>query len=306
MVAMYDPPREEVKKIIEICHTAHINVIMITGDHPLTARAIGTYLNICNANDEVLTGHDLELLTFHELKEKVKTVKIFARVSPSDKINIVKALKANGKVVAMTGDGVNDSPSLKLADVGVAMGITGTDVAKDAANIILLDDNFSTIAVAIKEGRRIFSNIQKVIAFLVAGNIAEILIILVATLFTNQFHPLPLTAILILFVNLLTDTIPGIALGLDRASPNIMTYRPVGNKQFFNRRTIFNMLYYGALLALIVLGIYLIGKYSLHIEDPKVLVALSFATVSITEMGLILCFKSSTISIFSPRLKYNP
>jgi Ca2+-transporting ATPase len=185
LVAMYDPPREEVKETIARCHKAGINVIMVTGDHPATALSVACYVGICKEGAKVVDGAELTKMRFKDLCKAVKEVNVFARVSPTDKINIVKALKHNNQIVAMTGDGVNDSPSLKMADVGVAMGITGTDVAKDAADMILLDDDFNTIESAIKEGRRIYNNIQKLIAFLVSGNVAEILIILIGTLITG-------------------------------------------------------------------------------------------------------------------------
>jgi Ca2+-transporting ATPase len=303
---MFDPPREEVKETIAKCHRAGIRVIMITGDHPSTARAVAEYVGICQPKEKVLDGSHLAKLKFNQLCNEVKTVNVFARVSPTDKINIVKALQHNGQVVSMTGDGVNDSPSLKMADVGVAMGITGTDVAKDAADMILLDDDFNTIEKAIEEGRRIYNNIQKVIAFLVSGNVAEILIILVAAIFTDVFNPTPLTAILILFVNLLTDTIPGIALGLDKASPNLMEYPPIGKKDFLNKKSIFQIIYYGVILAVIALGAFVLGKYAINFGSDEHLIAFTFATLSFTEMALIFCFKSSSISIFSRHLKYNP
>ena len=177
---MIDPPRKEVIKAVETCHEAGIRVIMITGDHKITAMAIAKELHIFREGNTVISGQELAEMTDEQLDEAVKNCVVFARVSPSDKLRIIQSLRRTGEVAAMTGDGVNDSPALKEADIGVAMGITGTDVAKDAADMILLDDNFTTIEHAIREGRRVYRNIQKVIQFLVAGNIAEILIILLA------------------------------------------------------------------------------------------------------------------------------
>jgi Ca2+-transporting ATPase len=183
--SMYDPPRDEVRAVIEKCNNAGVRIIMITGDHPKTALAIATYLKIAQKGERVISGKELLTMNFDDLMVAVKDCHVFARVSPTDKINIVKALKANNDVVAMTGDGVNDAPSLKMADIGIAMGINGTDVAKDAANLILLDDNFTTIGKAVEEGRRIYTNLQKVIMFLVTGNISEIFIILLFSMMIN-------------------------------------------------------------------------------------------------------------------------
>lgn len=180
---MIDPPREEVAESIQTCRDAGIRTIMITGDHKITALAIAKKLNIYQNGDLAISGSELDQMSDQQLDEAVKRATVFARVSPADKLRIIQSLKRNGEVTTMTGDGVNDSPALKAADIGVAMGITGTDVAKDVADMILLDDSFTTIAYAIKEGRRVYRNIQKVIQFLLVGNIAEITTLFVATLF---------------------------------------------------------------------------------------------------------------------------
>jgi len=223
MMCMIDPPRDEVKVSIEQCHRAGINVKMITGDHKITASAIAASLNIMSLGDEVLDGNDLNNLSDNELREKVKTVNVFARVSPEHKVRIVTAIKENNNIVAMTGDGVNDAPSLKKADIGIAMGITGTDVSKEAADMILTDDNFVSITGAVEQGRTIYGNIRKVTGYLLACNIGEILIILLGIVFGL---PIPLVATQLLFVNLLTDAFPAFALGMEGKEPGVMDKKP--------------------------------------------------------------------------------
>ena len=223
-VGMIDPPRNEVIGAVETCHTAGIQVIMITGDHKITATAIAKQLHIYQEGNIVITGQELDEMTDDELDAAVKKTTVFARVSPSDKMRIIRSLKRNGEIAAMTGDGVNDSPALKEADIGVAMGITGTDVAKDAADMILMDDNFTTIEYAVREGRRVYRNIQKVIQFLVAGNIAEILTLFLAVCFNWAD---PILAVHILLINLATDSLPAIALGVDPSDSNVMKTKPV-------------------------------------------------------------------------------
>ena len=219
IAGMIDPPRKEAHEAIKLCHTAGIRVIMITGDHKLTAIAIAKDLGIYKDGDLAIDGTELQKMTMEELEQRIPKTSVFARVSPEDKLKIVTALQKNGEIVSMTGDGVNDSPALKTADIGVAMGKVGTDVAKDAADMILLDDNFATITTAIREGRRVYRNIEKVIQFLLAGNIAEVLVIFIATVLNLET---PLLAVHILFVNLVTDTFPSLALGIDPENPNSM------------------------------------------------------------------------------------
>ncbi|HKL43750.1 MAG TPA: calcium-translocating P-type ATPase, PMCA-type [Candidatus Absconditabacterales bacterium] len=218
--AMIDPPRKEVKDAIVQCKKAGIKVVMITGDNIVTAKAIASELGI---SGEAMEGISLEKLNDSEIENLVKSVGVFARVSPRHKQKIVKALKKHGHVVAMTGDGVNDAPALKYADIGLAMGITGTDVTKEAGDMILLDDNFATIVKAIEEGRGIYDNIKKFVSYLLSTNFAEILIIFISVLIGL---PVPLIAIQILWINLVTDGFPALALGVDPANPNIMSKRP--------------------------------------------------------------------------------
>ncbi|GAA0227234.1 cation-translocating P-type ATPase [Metaclostridioides mangenotii] len=255
-VGMIDPPRKEVAQSVKTCRKAGIRTIMITGDHKDTAIAIAKELEILNEGDTVISGEELDSMTDDELDKAVKTTTVFARVSPADKLNIIQSLKRTGEVAAMTGDGVNDSPALKSADIGVSMGITGTDVAKDASDMILLDDSFTTIAYAIKEGRRVYRNIQKVIQFLLAGNIAEITTLFVATILNWDA---PLLAVHILWVNLATATLPALALGVDPASKNIMKHKPVKSGTLFEKDLISRVVTQGVFVAILTIAAFWIG-----------------------------------------------
>ena len=256
VTGMIDPPRKEVADSVRTCRQAGIRTIMITGDHKVTALAIAKELDIYREGNTVISGEELDTMTDDELDDAVKTTTVFARVSPADKLRIIQSLKRTGEVAAMTGDGVNDSPALKAADIGVAMGITGTDVAKDAADMILLDDSFTTIAYAIKEGRRVYRNIQKVIQFLLVGNIAEILTLFVATLFNWEA---PLLAVHILWVNLATATLPALALGVDPASKNIMKHKPVKSGTLFEKDLVRRVITQGIFVAAMTTCAYWIG-----------------------------------------------
>ena len=256
VTGMIDPPRKEVADSVRTCRQAGIRTIMITGDHKVTALAIAKELDIYREGNTVISGEELDTMTDDKLDDAVKTTTVFARVSPADKLRIIQSLKRTGEVAAMTGDGVNDSPALKAADIGVAMGITGTDVAKDAADMILLDDSFTTIAYAIKEGRRVYRNIQKVIQFLLVGNIAEILTLFVATLFNWDA---PLLAVHILWVNLATATLPALALGVDPASKNIMKHKPVKSGTLFEKDLVRRVITQGIFVAAMTTCAYWIG-----------------------------------------------
>lgn len=223
VIGMIDPPRPEAKQAIEKCKSAGIDVVMITGDHPLTARAIASELGISSTEDPIVTGADLESMTVTELMSRVKEARVFARVSPEHKLRIVEALQSNGHIVAMTGDGVNDAPALKKADIGVAMG-TGTDVAKEAADMILTDDNFATIVNAVEEGRTVYDNLRRFVMYSIAGNIAKVITVAVAPLIALRAM---LTPIQILFSNLLTDGLIGLGLGVEREEGDVMKRPPI-------------------------------------------------------------------------------
>ncbi len=292
IMGIIDPPREEVKHAIKTCHEAGIRVIMITGDHKLTARAIAKDLGIYKKGDLVVDGETLSKMSDLKLRNTIKDISVFARVTPQDKLRIVNALKKNKEIVAMTGDGVNDAPALKKADIGVAMGITGTDVAKDAAAMILLDDNFTTIEAAVKEGRRVYRNIQKVIQYLLAGNIAEVLTIFVSMLFNL---PSPLLAVHILFINLVTDTLPSLALGIDPASPNVMKHKPVKEGSLFESGLVFRIGFYGVFLAIITLVAYFIGSN----DSYDIGMTMAFTVLCLSQIFHSLNQSSSITSLFS-------
>ena len=257
IVGMIDPPREEVKASISKAQKAGIKVVMITGDHKNTAVAIAKELNIAKSIEESITGPEIDKLDEKEFFENIEKYSVFARVSPEHKGNIVSALKAKGNIVSMTGDGVNDAPSLKRADIGVAMGITGTDVSKGAADMILLDDNFTTIVEAVKEGRNIYNNIKKTIMFLLSCNLGEVISIFVATLFA---FPTPLVATQLLWINLVTDTLPAISLGLDPGNDDVMNEnpRPV-SESFFAKGAGLRAIIGGTLIGVFTLLAFIIG-----------------------------------------------
>ena len=255
LVGMIDPPRPECKNAVDIFKNAGITTIMITGDHKTTALAIAKKLGITDENGEALSGEEIDALSPEELQEKVKTVHVFARVSPENKVQIVTAVRANGNIAAMTGDGVNDAPSLKTADIGIAMGITGTDVAKGAADMVLTDDNFASIEKAVEEGRGIYTNIKKTVLFLLSTNIAEVLAmfaVVIMSLFLIDYNlPTPLLAIHILWVNLITDSLPAVALGADEKESGIMDDKPRNPKEsLFSRGGYFITFGYGLLITI--------------------------------------------------------
>lgn len=223
IVGMIDPPRKEAKASIAKAKGAGITPVMITGDYPHTAFAIARELGIAVSLEEVITGQEIDALSPEEFTKRIRQYRVFARVSPEHKVRIVRALRAQGSVVSMTGDGVNDAPSLNAADIGVAMGITGTDVAKGAADIILTDDNFTTIVVAVEEGRNIYTNIKKSILFLLSCNLGEVVAMFFVLLIGWQS---PLLAIQLLWINLITDSLPAIALGMDGGDPQAMKEKP--------------------------------------------------------------------------------
>lgn len=257
MLGMIDPPRIEVKSAVEKCKIAGIKPVMITGDHKITAEAIANQLSIMSAENKIFTGIEVEKMSDNELLCNIGQAAVFARVSPEHKVRIVKAFQQSGNIVAMTGDGVNDAPALKLADIGCAMGITGTDVSKEAADIVLTDDNFATIVAAVEEGRRIYNNIVKAIRFMLSTNIGEIVVLFIAVL-ANWVSPL--LPIHILWINLVTDSLPALALSVDHAAPDIMQHKPINAKKgIMTKDFSLNILWQGTMIGVLSLIAFLIG-----------------------------------------------
>jgi Ca2+-transporting ATPase len=308
LVGMIDPPRPEVKAAIETCRAAGIRPVMITGDHPLTAQYVARELGL-DADGRTLTGQDLAALSVPELEAKVDDVSIYARVSPEHKLNIVQALQDRGQVVAMTGDGVNDAPALKKADIGVAMGLTGTDVAKEAADMVLQDDNFATIVAAVEEGRIIYDNIRKFIKYLLATNSGELWLMLVAPLLG---FPIPLIPLQILWMNLVTDGLPAVALGFEPAERDIMRRRPFkATENFFAHGLGVHVLWVGLLMALLCIiggacswfGPLLPGQTA---EDhERYFRTVTFTIVTLTQMAHVLAIRSGRTSLFRAGLLSN-
>jgi Ca2+-transporting ATPase len=273
---------------------------MITGDHQLTAQAIAIDLGIAQEGDRVLTGKELQLLSDQELETQVDLVSIYARVSPEHKLRIVQALQRRGRFVAMTGDGVNDAPALKQADIGIAMGITGTDVSKEAAHLILLDDNFATIIKAVKEGRRIFDNIRRFVKYIMACNSAEILLIVLAP-FLGM--PIPLLPIHILWINLVTDGLPGLALANEKAEPDIMKRKPrPPEESMFADGIGIHIIWVGILMAGITLAVqkYALADSSTHWQT------MVFTVLLVSQLGHVLAIRSDKYFIFEKGFFSNP
>jgi Ca2+-transporting ATPase len=285
-MGLIDPPRSEAKQAIEICRKAGIKVKMITGDHADTALAIATELGLASKKEEIITGMEIEQLSDKELAARVNEIRVFARVAPEHKVRIVKALKANGEIVAMTGDGVNDAPALKQANIGTAMGQTGTAVAKEAAEMVLADDNFATIVRAVEEGRVIYENIKKAIFFLLSCNAGEIITILSAILLG---WPLPLLPAQILWINLITDSLPALALGVDPKESDIMR-RPPRDPQsgLFDARSLRTLTVFGLLIGLITLTAFRIGS-DLSVEKGR---TMAFATLALCQLVHVFNFRS--------------
>lgn len=294
-MGMIDPPRKEVKSSIATSKAAGIRTVMITGDHKNTAFAIGNELGIANNISEALSGSEIDSYSQKEFNKIVNNYNIFARVSPEHKVKIVKALKSHENIVSMTGDGVNDAPSLKFADIGVAMGITGTDVAKGAADMILTDDNFSTIVKAIEEGRNIFNNIKKSIVFLLSSNLGEVITLFIAILLN---WPSPLLPIHILWINLITDSLPALALGVDPKDPNVMSESPRNPKDnLFSNGTGVTLILLGIIIGFTTLLAFKVGEYLY----PNSLVhsqTMSFVVLSGSQLILSLSMRSEKESVF--------
>lgn len=273
LIGMIDPPREGVKEAVRTCKNAGIKTVMITGDHLETAKAIAKDLEILNLNDKAITGQELDKMTQSQLEKNIREYSVFARVTPEHKVRIVKAWQRNGAVVAMTGDGVNDSPALKNADIGIAMGKNGTDVAKNAADIILTDDNFVTIVEAVKQGRNIYDNIKKAIHFLIATNIGEIVTIFMGLVLGLKS---PLLAIQLLWINLVTDSLPAIALGLENPEKDIMNRKPVNSKKGIFADGLWNkIIVEGIMIGVLTLVAFSIGNKYYGLEVGRTMAFLS-------------------------------
>ena len=282
LTGMIDPPRPEARAAVAECHNSGIDVIMITGDYFETALAIAKDLGIAEREDQAMQGSDLNNKSEEEIREIVKTKRIFARVSPQNKVQLVNALQANGNIVAMTGDGVNDAPAIKNADIGISMGITGTDVAKDTADMILVDDNFATIVNAVEEGRVIFSNIKKFVGFLLSCNIAEVLIVFLSILFGL---PSPLTPIQLLWLNLVTDAFPALALGVEPAEADIMERDPRDpSESILAGETGKNVILQSIAITISVLAAYIIGLNYIFPNNIEGAHTMVFATLITSEL----------------------
>lgn len=302
IAGIIDPPRPEVKEAVKKCRLAGIRPVMITGDHKNTAYAIGKDLNIVTSKDQVITGEELEKINDEELKEKVKNIRIFARVTPKHKLRIVRAFKQTDNIVAMTGDGVNDAPAIKEADIGIAMGISGTDVTKEASAMILMDDNFSTIVSAVEEGRTIYDNIRKFIRYLLSCNLGEVLTMFLASLL---YLPTPMLPIQILFVNLATDGLPAIALGVDPADKDIMNQQPRDKKEgVFARGLTEKILVRGCLIGICTLLSFIGGMYyGMSLETCR---TMALATLVMSQLFHVFECRSERHSIFEIKLFSNP
>lgn len=314
LVGMIDPPRPEAKDSVNVFKDAGIKTIMITGDHKDTALAIAKNLGIANDESQCITGNELNNITQEKLNEKVKNLRVFARVSPEHKVMIVKAFKSNGSIVSMTGDGVNDAPSLKSADIGVAMGITGTDVAKGAADMILTDDNFATIEKAVAEGRGIYQNIKKTVLFLLSSNFGEVI-----SMFTAIVAGLasPLKAIHILWINLITDSLPGLALGVDTKDDDIMKAKPRNpNESLFAHGGMAFTIYNGFMIAALTLGAFLFSpikelnitgqqitleSIKITLQNPNILIhaqTYAFTTLGVSQLFHAIGMRNYDKSLF--------
>ncbi|MFR8117023.1 MAG: cation-translocating P-type ATPase [Clostridia bacterium] len=318
MVGMIDPPREEAKLAVEKCKSAGIKPVMITGDHKITATAIAKQLGILQEESEAITGLELEKMSDEELKKNVRHYSVYARVSPEHKVRIVKAWQANGEVVAMTGDGVNDAPALKTADIGCAMGVVGTDVAKEAADVILTDDNFATVVSAVEEGRRIYDNILKAIQFLLSSNVGEIIVLFITILITPLLAKWfgitditllePLLPIHILWVNLVTDSLPALALAFDPANRDVMKRKPIKpGKGVFTKGMTWRIIYQGVMIGAITIAAFCIGLATpkeaipgLTLDETKIEVGqtMAFTVLALSELVHVFNIRNNRESIF--------
>ena len=325
MYGMIDPPREEAKLAVDKCKTAGIKTVMITGDHKITATAIAKRLGILETENEAITGAELDKISDEDLEKNIRNYSVYARVSPEHKVRIVKAWQKNGEIVTMTGDGVNDSPALKNADIGCAMGKVGTDVAKEAADVILVDDNFATVVSAVEEGRRIYDNILKVIQFLLSSNIGEVVVLFLATLFSTVIAKICgienagalqiLLPIHILWVNLVTDSLPALALAFDPANDDIMNRKPLKqSKGIFTKGMTFRIVYQGIMIGLLTLIAFIIGLKTttepigaLTLDQSKIEVGqtMAFIVLALSELVHVFNIRDNKKSIFKQNVFNN-
>ncbi len=307
MVGIIDPPRKEVEEAVRVCKVAGIRPVMITGDHPLTAFAIARDLGIVDEGGRVLTGHDLSQMTQAELEAQVEHVSVYARVSPENKLNIVQALQNKGHVTAMTGDGVNDAPALKRSDIGVAMGITGTDVSKEASDVVILDDNFATIVSAVEEGRTIYDNVRRFVKYLLASNTGELIVLLATQLITGM--TIPLTTLQILWMNLITDGIPALALSVEKGEQGAMQRAPYApNESLFGRGLGRHILLIGSLLGFtgLALGYWAWSNNITAANGAPAWNTMVFFFLTIAQMGHALGLRSHRESLFKLNFFGNP
>jgi len=299
LIGLIDPPRKEAAEAVATCKAAGITPVMITGDHPATARAIASRIGIAGPNDRLLTGHDLATLADDDLATCVRQIRIYARVEPAQKIRIVNALQAQGELVAMTGDGVNDAPALAHADIGVAMGRIGTDVARDASSLVLLDDNFASIVIAVREGRRIYDNIRKFVRYVLACNTAEIWVIFLAPFLGL---PVPLLPIQILWINVVTDGLPGLALAFEPAEATVMHRPPRPARESILAKGLWqHILWVGLLMA----GVTLLTQAIATQQSAGHWQTLVFTVLTFSQMGQLLAIRSEHDSLFRQGLLSN-
>jgi len=307
LFGLTDPPRKEAREAVERCHQAGVRPVMITGDHRATALAIARELDICREGSLSITGPELDFMPQAVLEEDIERFSVFARVSPEHKMRIVQAWQKKGHVVAMTGDGVNDAPALRSADIGCAMGLSGTDVAKGAAEMILTDDNFSTIVYAVEEGRGIYANIKKAIHYLLSCNIGEIFTIFAATLL--DFGQMPLIPVQLLWLNLVTDSLPALALGVERVEDGVMDQPPRSAAQgLFDRPFSLRLCWQGLMVGALTLGAYFLGFTTLALPGQEGACAntMAFATLTLCQLFHAFNVRSEDRSLFTQGVFSNP
>jgi Ca2+-transporting ATPase len=302
LYGMIDPPRDEVKTAIARCHEAGIRTVMITGDHPATAAAIGRELGIAESDAAIVSGTELDRLGDAALANRADDIAVYARVAPEHKLRVVKALKSRGHVVAMTGDGVNDAPAVKAADIGIAMGVTGTDVTREAAAMVLMDDNFTSIVSAVEEGRAIYDNIQKFLVYLLSCNVGEMLLMLISGLLG---WPTPLLPVQLLWINLVTDGLPALALAMEPPEPDLMRRKPRSSSATMLSWSLGGMVFgQGLLLAIVALVAFGVGRFYEHdIDHARTLV---FCVVVYGELFRALAARSRIWTFWQLRPETNP